>query len=56
MDKSGIIGKILMSRAQGRPLQIFKVFFIFLIIILKSIVVLAKIMPIANENRIGFVN
>ena len=33
-----------------------KCFFIFFIHILKSLVVLAKIMPIANENRIGFVN
>ena len=57
MAKSGIIGKILMSRAHGRPLKIFiKCFFIFLIIILKSLVVLAKIMPIANVNRIVFVN
>ena len=45
-----------MSRAHGRPLKNFKVFFIFFINILKSLVVLAKIMPIANENRIGFVN
>ena len=56
MAKSGIIGKILMSRAHGRPLKISKCFFIFLIIILKSEVVLAKIMPIANVNRIVFVN
>ena len=56
MAKSGIIGKILMSRAHGRPLKSFKCFFIFLIIILKSLVALAKIMPIANVNRIVFVN
>ena len=56
MAKSGIIEKILMSRAHGRPLKIFKVFFIFFINILKSLAVLAKNMPIANENRIGFVN
>ena len=56
MAKSGIIGKILMSRAHGRPLKIFKVFFIFFINIFISLVALAKIMPIANENRIGFVN
>ena len=31
-------------------------FFIFFINILKSLVVLLKSMPIANENRIGFVN
>ena len=51
MAKSGIIGKILMTRAHGRPLKIFEVFFIFLIIILKSKVVpvLAKIMPFASE-------
>ena len=36
LAKSGIIGKILMSRAHRRPLKIFKCFFIFLIIILKS--------------------
>jgi len=30
--------------------------FIFFINILKSLVVLAKFMPIANVNRIGFVN
>jgi len=36
--------------------KILKYFFIFLIIILKSLVVLAKIMPIANVNRIVFVN
>ena len=52
MAKSGIIGKILMSRAHGRLLKILK----FLIIVLKSLVVLAKIMPIANVNRIVFVN
>ena len=52
MAKSGIIGKILM----GRPIKILKCFFIFLIIIFKSFVVLAKIMPIANVNRIVFVN
>ena len=27
LAKSGIIGKILMSRALGRPLKVFKVFF-----------------------------
>jgi len=56
LAKSGIIGKILMSRAHGRPLNFFKCFFIFLIIILKSLVVLAKINPIAYVNRIVFVN
>jgi len=45
-----------MSRAHGRPLKIVKVFFVFFINILKSLVVLAKFMPIANVNRIGFVN
>ncbi len=56
MAKRGIIGKILMSRAHGRPLKFFKVFFYIFLNILKSLVVLAKIMPIANENRIGFVD
>jgi len=43
-----------MSRAHGRPS---KCFFIFLIIILKKVtVVLAKMMPIANVNRIVLVN
>ena len=55
MAKSGIIGKILMSRAHERP-NILKCFFYIFNNILKSLVVLAKIMPIANENRIGFVN
>ena len=36
--------------------KILKCCFIFLIIFLKSLVVLAKIMPIANVNRIVFVN
>ena len=45
-----------MSRAHGRPLKIFKVLFYILIIFQKSLVVLAKIMPIANVNRIVFVN
>ena len=58
LTKSGIIGKILMSTgsAHGRPLKILKCFFIIFINILKSLVVLAKIMPIANVNRIVFVN
>ena len=56
LAKSGIIGKILMSRAHGRPLKFLKCFFIFSIHILTSLVVLAKIMPISNENRIVFVN
>ena len=56
MAKSGIIGKILMSRAHGRPLKNIKVFLYLLIIILKHSVELAKIMPIANVNRIVFVN
>ena len=55
LAKSGIIGKILMSRAHGRLLKILKCFFIFFIFILKSYVVLAKIMPISNVNRIVFV-
>jgi len=56
LAKSGIIGKILMSRAHGRPLNFLKVFLYILIIILQSLVVLTKIMPIANVNRIVFVN
>ena len=56
MAKSGISGKILMSRAQGRPLNFFKVLLNIFFYILKSLVVLAKFMPIANVNRIGFVN
>ena len=36
--------------------KIFKRCFIFFINILKSLVVLAKFVPIANVNRIGFVN
>ena len=36
--------------------KILKCCFIFIINILKSLVVLAKFMPIANVNRIGFVN
>ena len=36
--------------------KILKCCFIFLIIFQKSLVVLAKIMPIANVNRIVFVN
>ena len=39
LAKSGIIGKILISRAHGL-----------------SFVVLAKFMPIANVNKIVFVN
>ena len=45
-----------MSRANGQPLKIFKCCYIFFINILKSLVVLAKFMPIANVNRIVFVN
>jgi len=56
LAKSGIIGKILMSRAHGRPLTNFKVFLYIFNYYFKSLVVLAKFMPIANENRIGFVN
>ena len=53
MAKSGIIGKILMSRAHGRPLKIFKVFLYTFNNYFKNIL---KIMPIANVNRIVFVN
>ena len=56
MAKSGIIGKILMRRAHGRHLKFFKVFLYIFNFILKSLVVLAKIMPTANVNRIAFVN
>ena len=45
-----------MSGAHGRLKKILKGCFIFLINILKSSVVLAKPMPIANVNRIVFVN
>ena len=45
-----------MSKVHGRPLKILKVLFIFSINILKSLAVQTKIMPIANEKRIGFVN
>ena len=56
LAKRGIIGYKLICRAYGRPLKNLKCCFIFLINILKSLVVLAKIMPIANVNRIVFVN
>ena len=45
-----------MSMAHGRPLKIFKVFLYIFNYYFKKFSVLAKIMPIANENRIGFVN
>jgi len=45
-----------MSRTHGRPLKKFKVLLYILISFLKSLVVLAKTMPIANVNRIVFVN
>ena len=56
LAKSGIIGKILVSGAYGQPLKFLNCCFTFLINILKSSVVLAKIMPIANVYRIVFVN
>ena len=58
MAKSGFIGKILMSRAHGRPLKNVKVFFYIFNYYFKKLsgTVLAKIMPIANVNRIVFVN
>ena len=56
MAKSGIIGKILVSRAYGQPLKNFKVLLYIFNYFSKSFVVLAKIMPIANVNRIVFVN
>ena len=40
----------------GDHYKFLKCCFIFLVNILKSFVVLAKIMPIANVNRIVFVN
>ena len=46
----------LASRAHGRPLKFFKVFLYIFNYYFKSLVVLAKIMPIANVNRIVFVN
>jgi hypothetical protein len=56
LAKSDLIGNSLMSRVHGRPLKKFKVLLYILINILKMLVVLAKYMPIANVNRIGFVN
>ena len=50
LDRSWLVGLT-------EDLQKFlKCCFIFLITFLKSLVVLAKIMPIANVNRIVFVN
>ena len=43
-----------MSRAPATQKILFKCFFIFLINILKSLVVLTKIVPIANINMIVF--
>ena len=52
LDRSWLVG-----RAYGRPLNIFKVLlYTFNNFFLQSLVVLAKFMPIANVNRIGFVN
>jgi len=61
LAKSGIIGKILMCRAHGRPLKTFKVFLYIFNFYFKKLLkwyryLLAKIMPIANVNRIFFVN
>jgi len=57
LAKSGIIGHILMSRAYGRPLQFLKVFVnIFNYYFKKLSGTGKKIMPIANVNRIVFVN
>ena len=56
MAKSGIIGKILMSRAHGRPLKIFKVFLYIFNFYFKKFSGTGKIMPIANVNRIVCVN
>ena len=47
-----------MSRAHGRPLKFFKVILYIFNYYFKKLggTVLAKIMPIANVNRIVFVN
>ena len=57
LAKSGIIGKILMSWAHGRPLKFFKVFlYIFNYYFKKVKWYWQKTTPIANVNRIVFVN
>ena len=56
MAKSGIIGKILMSTAHGRPLKKFEVFLYIFIYYFKKLSGTGKNYPIANVNRIVFVN
>ena len=56
MAKKGIIGKILMSRVHGRPLKNFKVSLYIFNYYFKKFSGTGKIMPIANVNRIVFVN
>ena len=58
MNKSSIIGKVLMRRAFATNFKKFKCSFIFLINIKKSLVVpvLAKMVPIENVNRIVSAN
>ena len=51
-----VIGNILISRAHGRPLQFLKVFLYIFNYYFKKLVVLAKIVSIANVNRIVCVN
>jgi len=54
LPESGIIGQVLVSTVHDGQL---KNLFIFLINILKSkVAALAKLMPIANVNRILFAN
>ena len=50
LDRSWLVG------LTDDLLKFFKCCFMFLIILLKSLVVQAKLMPIANVNRIVFVN
>ena len=56
MAKSGILGKILMRWDNGRPLKIFEVFLYIFNYYFKKLSGTGKIIPIANVNRIGFVN
>ena len=56
MAKSGIIGKILMSRAHGRPLQNVKVFLYIFSYYFKKFSDTGKNYAIENVNRIVFVN
>ena len=56
MAKSGIIGKILMSRAHERPLKFLKVFLYIFNYYFKKLSGTGKKYAIANVNRIVFVN